>query len=72
MKDVVGMLQFVLQLHFSGVAEEVSGSGVFSQHDADYSNNTTASDGDSSWTRNESSVLIPDDVFSEIKDPKGR
>ncbi|XP_027927214.1 receptor-like protein kinase FERONIA [Vigna unguiculata] len=71
MKDVVGMLQCVLQLHYSGVGEDVSGSGVFSQLDADYSNNTT-SDGDSSWTRNESSVLIPDDVFSEIKDPKGR
>ncbi|BAT83247.1 hypothetical protein LR48_Vigan03g015200 [Vigna angularis] len=73
MKDVVGMLQLVLQLHYSGVGEEVSDSGLCSQHDADYSKSTTANDGDnSSRGSKESSVLIPDDVFSEIKDPKGR
>jgi len=72
-KDVIGMLELVLQLQNSVVGEEVSSSGECSQHGGDYSKSTSTSDGDnSSWMSKESSVFIPDDVFSEIKDPKGR
>ncbi|XP_014498298.1 receptor-like protein kinase FERONIA [Vigna radiata var. radiata] len=87
MNDVVGVLEFVLQLqlqdsaHFNAVLEsggdyEDSGTeNMFSSthssvHVSDYSNssglNTT------SYRSKESDSLIPEPVFSEIKDPKGR
>ncbi|KAG5092955.1 hypothetical protein JHK82_051733 [Glycine max] len=86
MKDIVGMLELVLQLQegdVNGVMESGGdyeyGDDVFSSshnsvHVSDYSKSTglsTTRDGDRSYGSNDF-VLIPDDVFSEIKDPKGR
>ncbi|KAG4937510.1 hypothetical protein JHK85_052429 [Glycine max] len=86
MKDIVGMLELVLQLQegdVNGVMESGGdyeyGDDVFSSshnsvHVSDYSKSTgliTTRDGDRSYGSNDF-VLIPDDVFSEIKDPNGR
>ncbi|KAG4937511.1 hypothetical protein JHK85_052430 [Glycine max] len=88
MKDVVGMLELVLQLQDSAAndgvmesgrdyedSEDVFGSSHSSVHVSDYSKSTglsTTSEGDRSYGSKESFVLISNDVFSEIKDPKGR
>ncbi|KAL2959141.1 hypothetical protein AAZX31_18G251200 [Glycine max] len=86
MKDIVGMLELVLQLQegdVNGVMESGGdyeyGDDVFSSshnsvHVSDYSKSTglsTTRDGDRSYGSNDF-VLIPDDVFSENKDPNGR
>ncbi|KAG4922754.1 hypothetical protein JHK87_051457 [Glycine soja] len=74
MKDIVGMLDLVLQLQDSAVNYEDSSSHSTVPL-SDCSENTglsTTSDGDGSYGRMESFVLIPDDVFSETKNPKGR
>ncbi|KAL2959126.1 hypothetical protein AAZX31_18G249900 [Glycine max] len=74
MKDIVGMLELVLQLQDSAVNYEDSSSHSTVPL-SDCSENTglsTTSDGDGSYGRMESFVLIPDDVFSETKNPKGR
>ncbi|TKY65066.1 Receptor protein kinase FERONIA [Spatholobus suberectus] len=83
MKDVVGMLEFVLQLQNSAVNGVMESGGdheasedMFScSHStvrvSDYSNSTglnTASN--DSYGNKESERLIPENVFSEIKDPK--
>ena len=80
------MLELVLQLQegdVNGVMESGGdyeyGDDVFSSshnsvHVSDYSKSTglsTTRDGDRSYGSNDF-VLIPDDVFSEIKDPNGR
>ncbi|XP_020233031.1 receptor-like protein kinase FERONIA [Cajanus cajan] len=85
MNDVVGVLEFVLQLHDSAVngvmvgggdyedSEDMFSSSHSSVHVSDYSNSTglnTTSSG--SYGSKESDKLIPENVFSEIKDPKGR
>ncbi|KAG5092958.1 hypothetical protein JHK82_051736 [Glycine max] len=74
MKDIVGVLEFVLQFQDSAVNYEDSSSHSTVPL-SDCSENTgssTTSDGDRSNGRMESFVLIPDDVFSETKNPKGR
>ncbi|KAH1156362.1 hypothetical protein GLYMA_18G271000v4 [Glycine max] len=74
MKDIVGMLDLVLQLQDSAVNYEDSSSHSTVPL-SDCSENTglsTTSDGDGSYGRMESFVLIPDDVFSETKNPKRR
>ncbi|KAL2329827.1 hypothetical protein Fmac_017408 [Flemingia macrophylla] len=85
MKDIVGVLEFAMQLQYS-VVNEVIESGedyedsedMFSNshsslHGSDYSMNaglnTTSSD---SCGSKESDRIIRENVFSEIKDPKGR
>ncbi|TKY65055.1 Receptor protein kinase FERONIA [Spatholobus suberectus] len=85
MNDVVGMLEFVLQLQDSAVngvmesggdyedSEDMFSSSHGSVHVSDYSNSTglnTTSNG--SYGSKGSDRLIPEHVFSEIKDPKGR
>ena len=88
MKDVVGMLELVLQLQDSAAndgvmesgrdyedSEDVFGSSHSSVHVSDYSKSTglsTTSEGDRRYGSKESFVLISNNVFSEIKDPKGR
>ncbi|TKY65062.1 Receptor protein kinase FERONIA [Spatholobus suberectus] len=87
MHDVVGMLEFVLQLQDSvvnGVMEsggdyedsaDVFSSNHNSVHVSDYSKSTglsTTSDGDRSYGSKESFMFVTEDVFTEIKDPKGR
>ncbi|TKY65070.1 Receptor protein kinase FERONIA [Spatholobus suberectus] len=87
MNDVVGMLEFVLQLQDSAVdgvveiggdyedSEDMFSSSQSTVHVSDYSNSTglnTTTNGDRSYGSTESDRLIPMNVFSEIKDPKGR
>ena len=74
MKDIVRVLEFVLQFQDSAVNYEDSSSHSTVPL-SDCSENTglsTTSDGDRSYGRMESFVLIPDDVFSETKNPKRR
>ncbi|TKY65064.1 Receptor protein kinase FERONIA [Spatholobus suberectus] len=87
MNDVVGMLEFVLQLQDSAVngvmeiggdyedSEDMFSNSQSSVHVSDYGNSTglnTTSNGDRSYGSTESDRLIMMNVFSEIKDPKGR
>ncbi|KAL9297291.1 hypothetical protein ACSQ67_023187 [Phaseolus vulgaris] len=66
----VVLLSFIVAFFVIKRKHSVSSRDECSQHGGDYSKST---DGDnSSWRSKESSVLIPGDVFSEIKDPKGR
>ncbi|TKY65073.1 Receptor protein kinase FERONIA [Spatholobus suberectus] len=82
MNDVVGVLEFVLQLQDSAVIGVVESGGNYedsddmfsvsqsSRHTSDYSKSTglsMTSDGDHSYVSKES-----EHVFSEIKDPKGQ
>jgi len=87
MNDVVGVLEFVLQLqlqdsaHVNAVLEsgrEYEDSGtenMFSSthssvHVSDYSNSSGLNS--ASYGSKQSDRLLPELVFSEIKDPKGR
>ncbi|CAJ1834233.1 unnamed protein product [Sphenostylis stenocarpa] len=87
MNDVVGVLEFVLQLQLQdtphvnvvlgngedyedSTTEDMFSSSHSSVHVSDYSHNSGLST--TSYGSKESSRLIPELVFSEIKDPKGR
>ncbi|KAG4378098.1 hypothetical protein GLYMA_18G270600v4 [Glycine max] len=85
MNDIVGMLEFVLQLQDSAVngvvpllvsggdcedSEDMFSSTHSSIQLSDYSNSTGLNT--SSYGSKESDRLIRENVFSEIKDPKGR
>ncbi|KAH1156350.1 hypothetical protein GLYMA_18G270100v4 [Glycine max] len=85
MNDVVRMLEFVLHLQEGAVnevmesedTEDVFSSSHSSLHFSDYSKSTALSMatnvGDCSYGSKDSEERsIPDNVFSEIKDPKGR
>ena len=85
MNDVVRMLEFVLHLQEGAVnevtesedTEDLFSSSHSSLHFSDYSKSTALSMatnvGDCSYGSKDSEErLIPDHVFSEIKDPKGR
>ncbi|KAK7374636.1 hypothetical protein VNO80_08073 [Phaseolus coccineus] len=87
MNDVVGVLEFVLQLQLQDSAnvnavlesggdyedsgtENMFSSSHSSVHVSDYSNSSGLNT--ASYGRKESDSLLPELVFSEIKDPKGR
>ncbi|RZB53903.1 receptor-like protein kinase FERONIA [Glycine soja] len=85
MNDVVRMLEFVLHLQEGAVnevmesedTEDIFSSSHSTLHFSDYSKSTALSMatnvGDFSYGSKDSEErLIPDHVFSEIKDPKGR
>ncbi|TKY65061.1 Receptor protein kinase FERONIA [Spatholobus suberectus] len=81
MNDVVGMLEFVLQLQDSAVngvmvsggdyedSEDIFSSSHSSVQLSDYSKSSGLN---TSYGSKESDRLISENVFSEIKDPKGR
>ena len=82
MKDVVGMLEFVLQLQDSAVNGVVVSGGDYEDSEdmfssthssiqlSNYSNSTGLNT--TSYGSKESDRLIPENVFSEIKNPEGR
>ncbi|TKY65034.1 Receptor protein kinase FERONIA [Spatholobus suberectus] len=76
MNDVVGMLEFVLQLQDGAVNGVVDSGGDYEdRHVSDYIKSTElsiTSDGDGSHGSKKSDRMVLEHVFSEIKDPKGR